>query len=66
MFKKVEQKEYMAYMGKLIRTGKYNLVNSSKDGYKICCIDKNNKILAYRERDSEGNFTNYILEEYGI
>ena len=63
MFKKVEQKEYMAYMGKLIRTGKYNLVNNSEDSYKICCVNKDNKIFAYRERDSEGNFNNYILEE---
>lgn len=63
MFIEVGQEEYMEYMKKHISIKKYNLLNNSDGGYRICCIDKNDKTIAYRERDAKGNFQNYILEE---
>lgn len=63
-FKEVSQKEYMSYLSKLIRHGKYSLVNNSDDGYKICCMNNKGEIVAYREKDKEkGIFKNYVKIE---
>lgn len=62
-FKEVTQKEYMSFVGNLIRFGKYSLVNKSENGYKLCCINSKEEIVAYREKDNEkGIFRNYIKE----
>lgn len=62
-FTEVNQMEYMSFMSKLICSGKYSLVNNSDNGYKVCCINGNGDVLAYREKDKEkGIFRNYIKE----
>lgn len=64
MFREVNQKEYMTYIGKLIRNGKYDFVNdNSVNHYKMCCLNKDKDVMAYREQMEDETFKNYIWEE---
>lgn len=64
MYKEVEHKEYIAFVGNLIRYGKYRFENTSEtDGYKLCCIsEKTDKVIAYREK-IDGVMKNFVWED---
>lgn len=66
MYKEVGHKEYISFVGNLIRNGKYrfeNTHNEFHEGYKMCCVDeKTDVVAAYREK-IDGVMKNFVWED---